>query len=182
MIKEYILANPAGWGRCFSTISCLSWLACSTDMLNMICAIRKVLPYWILLQPMPVLVGEWTTSQQCEWSVWLNMKISNEEGRHVRNVKWEQSSGKRCNWLVGRSACVADSQMTRWCDPWTGLRERLFSFQTRRPFSSCVLAFKLFFFWCISKDEIYNILDFTFYFGHHSGTFTCFTRNVFSFS
>ena len=43
--RTYILANPAGWGRCFSTISCLSWLACSIDMLNMICTIRKVLSY-----------------------------------------------------------------------------------------------------------------------------------------
>ena len=103
-----------GWlGTIFPAISCLSWLACSTDMLNMICTNRKVLSCQILLQPMPVLVREWITSQQCKWNVWLIVKISNERRRHVRNVKWRQSSGKRCSWLVGRSACVADNQNTR---------------------------------------------------------------------
>ena len=58
MIEEYVLAGSAGWERCFPAVSCLSWLACSTDMLNMICANRKVLSCQILLQPMPVLVGE----------------------------------------------------------------------------------------------------------------------------
>ena len=58
MIEEYVLAGSAGWGRCFSVISCLSWLACSTDMLNMICANRKVWSRQILLQPMPVLVRD----------------------------------------------------------------------------------------------------------------------------
>ena len=110
------------------------------------------------------------------------MKISNEEGRHVRNVRWSQSSGKRWYRLVGRSTCVADNQITEYCDPWIGFRERLFSFQTRRPFSSCLVAFKLFFFWCISKSEI--CVDFRFYIfiWQHSGIFTCFTRSMFSFS
>ena len=41
--KQLLKTLSAGWERYSSTISCLSWLACSTDMLNMICVVQKVL-------------------------------------------------------------------------------------------------------------------------------------------
>ena len=89
------------------------------------------------------------------------------------------------NGVVDWSVGVHASRTTRIRDnviPESGFGERLFSFQTRRPFSSCLVAFKLFFFWCISKSEI--CVDFRFYIfiWQHSGIFTCFTRSMFSFS
>ena len=85
------------------------------------------------------------------------------------------------NGVVDWSVGVHASRTTRIRDkviPESGFGERLFSFQTRRPFSSCLVAFKLFFFWCISKSEI--CIDFRFYtfIWQHSGIFTCSVKDM----